>query len=73
MKGAVWSCSSGDGGAVIKKTDLIPKEGAQRPYSLFITRGLATHTHTHTLIHTDMIPYTHKHTISGITHTHAVK
>lgn len=62
VKSAVWSCSSGDRGAVIKKTDLIPNEGAQGPYSLFTARGLATHT----LIHTYMVPYTRKHTI---THT----
>lgn len=60
VKSAVWSCSSGDRGAVIKKTDLIPNEGAQGPYSLFTARGLATHT----LIHTYMVPYTRKHTIT---------
>lgn len=45
----VKSCYSGDRGAVIKKPDLIPNQGAQGPHSLFTVKGLATHTPSVTL------------------------
>lgn len=54
MELLLWGLGWGKGGGLIKKSDLIPNEGARRPHSLFTARGLATHT----LIHTDMIPYT---------------
>lgn len=65
VKSTVWSCYSGDGGAVIKKPDLIPNQGARRP-----TACLLQEDWPHTpLIHTHMILYTRKHTILGITHS----
>lgn len=65
VKSTVWSCYSGDCGAVIKKPDLIPNQGARLP-----TACLLKENWPHTpLIGTDMILYTRKHTILGITHS----